>query len=68
VRGQELNPPYRQDARRRAGLRAFAKAHRAIQAEEIRVARSTGVPALRAARSAFGNDLTMAVQSKINLL
>jgi len=68
VRGQELNPPYRQDARLRAGLRAFAKAQRAIQAEDIRVARSTGVLALRAARSAFGNDLTMAVQSKINLL
>jgi len=57
-----------QDVDPRAGLRAFAKVHRAIQAKEIRLARSNGAPALGIARPAFGNDLTTAVQDRINLL
>jgi hypothetical protein len=57
-----------QNVNLRAGLRAFAKAHRAIQTQGKRVARSNGVPALGAARSAFGNDLTTVVQDRIDLL
>jgi len=57
-----------QDVCRRAGLRAVVKADGAIQAEEIRIAGSGRVKALDAVCPASGNDLTMAVQNKINLL
>jgi hypothetical protein len=47
-----------------AKIAGVADADGTVQAQDIRITGSASVPALDNVRSAFGNDLTMAVQNK----